>query len=259
MIVGIDDSGNFTDDKISFYASVFIRPKRYEQIKKKFLAWEASLSETAKENGEVKGKLLNEDQLLEFADKILTNNGHGAVKNQVFGIEINDQNTKHILIQKQRNVDQLRQQSEEVYRAKGKEYNQIASFYEQMSDWLASKSLKTLYKIELLGIAIVKSINLSIISSTLRDFDKELGKLEINIDQGITGRASVENYWKDMMRTIFWHITYYVEPIVHIVEWKSNHPFLVRFVKHPKSRDSLAMFTKEIRNVSPSPYTEHTV
>lgn len=250
MIVGIDDSGNFGDDPLSFYAAVFIRPRRYARIKEKFLLWENQVPDSAKENGEVKGKLLSEDQLIEFADIILTNNGYGAIKAQVFGIEINKTNTDALLNQRSRNVAQMREQSEETYRAKGREFNQIASFYEQMADWLESKSLKTLFKIELLGIGIVKALNLAIISSTLRGFDKELGKLEINIDQGITGRASVDNYWRDTMRMIIWNITSSIEPIIHISEWRPNHPFIKRFYRYPEDQESLVMLTKEMRNLS---------
>ena len=118
-----------------------------------------------------------------------------------------------------------------------------------MSNWLESKSLKTLYKIQHLGIAIVKSFNLAIITSALRGFDKELGKLEINIDQGITGRPSVERYWKDTMRTIFWNLTSSIEPIIHITEWRSDHPFIKRFYKYPESTESMSVFTQEIRSV----------
>lgn len=249
MIIGIDDSGNFDSDDISFYAAVLIRPKCFLKIQQVFLTWEAQLPETTKENGEVKGRLLSKEQLAEFADKILINNGYGMIKAQAFGIEVDDANTASLEAQRTLNVAQMRQQAKEVYRDQGKEYTQIASFYEQMSNWLESKSLKTLYKIELLGIAIVKSFNLAIITSTLRGFDKELGRLEINIDQGITGRPSVERYWKDTMRTIFWNLTSSIEPIVHITEWRSNHPFIKRFYKYPKNTESMSVFTSEIRDV----------
>jgi len=249
MIIGIDDSGNFNSDPASLYAAIFIRPKRYKKIESKFLAWEAQLPESVKEKGEVKGKLLNEDQLIDFTDKILINNSYGAIKLQVFAIEINDTHNAILKEQQSRNVIQMKQQAKEVYRDQGKEYIQIASFYEQMSSWLASKSPKTVYKMELLGIAIVKSFNLAIITSTLRGFDKELDKIEINIDQGITGRPSVERYWQDTMRTMFWHITSSAEPIIHISDWKHSHPFLRKFYKYPKSKESIGMFTQNIRNV----------
>ena len=249
MIVGIDDSGNFNTDSLSFYAAIFIRPKRYLKIKKIFLEWEAQLPDNVKVNGEVKGSLLNENQIIEFANKILINNGYGAIKAQAFAIEINNEHNMALRNQQALNVAQMRQQAKEIYRDQGKEYIQIASFYEQMSAWLESKSLKTLYKIELLGISIVKSFNLSIITSTLRGFDRELESLEINIDEGITGRPSVEQYWKDTMRTIFWHITSSVEPIIHITEWRPNHPFVKKFYKYPRSRDFMGVFTQKIRDV----------
>lgn len=249
MIIGIDDSGDFTKDDWSLYASIFIRPKRYQKIKKKFEEWEEKLPESVKENGEVKGKLLSEAQLIDFADKILMNNGYGAIKVQVFGIQINESNTKALKNQQKLNVDQMRTQAKEVYRNKGKKYNQIASFYEQMADWLGSKSPKTLFKLELLGITIVKSLNLAIMTSTNRNFDKELGMLEINIDEGITGRKSVDRYFKDTMRTIFWNLTSQVEPLIMISEWRPNHPFLKKFIKYPESRHRIGSFKHSIRNV----------
>lgn len=249
MIIGIDDSGNFESDKISFYVAVLIRPKKYKKISDVFLAWEASLPDSAKDNSEVKGHLLTDEQLADFANRILINNGHGTIKAQAFGMEINESNTASLEAQRALNVKQMREQSKESYRDQGPEYTQIATFYEQMADWLQSKSVKTLYKIQLLGIAIVKSFNLAIITSSLRGFDKELCKLEINIDQGIAGRPSVERYWKDIMRTTFWNLTTTIEPIIHISEWRPNHPFIKRFYKYPKSFESMSVFTQEIRNV----------
>jgi hypothetical protein len=248
MIIGIDDSGNFETDEVSFYASAFIRPKRKAKIEKVFLEWEKCLPDSVKENGEVKGHKLNQEQLLEFIDKVLINNGYGAVKQQAFGIQINEHNTNFLEGQRKHQVQQMRDGAKE-YQSQGKKFFLIAGQYNQMADWFDSKSLKTLYKMELLGIAIVKSLNLAIITSTLRDFDKELGKLEMNIDEGIAGRASVESYWRDAMRTMFWNITSRIEPLIHVTTWRSNHPFIKRFNQHPKSTESLAMFTHEIKKM----------
>lgn len=67
---------------------------------------------------------------------------------------------------------------QEIYRNKGKEYIQIATQYEQTAEWLRAKSVKTLYKIKLLGLSIVRSMNLAIMTSVDRDFDKELGAMK---------------------------------------------------------------------------------
>lgn len=58
MIIGIDDSGDFESDSRSLYAAIFIRPKKYDKIVEVFSSWEEALPASAKENGEVKGRLL---------------------------------------------------------------------------------------------------------------------------------------------------------------------------------------------------------
>ena len=235
---------------MSFYAAVFIRPKKYDRIVKKFLEWEESLPDSVRKDGEVKGYLLNSAQLGYFSENILRDNGYGAVKLAVFGIEINEANKNTLLHEREHNLTQIKDGTDSYYRDRGKEYTTIRVQYDQMRSWLVSKRVKTLYKIKLLGIGIVKSFNLAIISSSLRGFDKELGRLIINIDKGIVDKSSSEMYWRELMRNTFWSLTSTTEPIIQLTHWKSNHPYIKRFLKYPQSTESLSEMNRaEIEKV----------
>lgn len=244
MIIGIDDSGDFETDPKSLYAAVFIRPKKYDRIIKTFTSWEDGLPASVKEGGEVKGWLLSIDQLAEFTDRVLINNGYGAIKLGVFMIDVDEHNSSSLLGQRELNLTQIKEGVDKNYRNNGDEYRKIIHQYSQMSAWLNAKSVKTLYKIELLGIAIVKSFNLAIIVSVDKRFDKELGKLTMSIDEGIVGRKSVEMYWRDLLRNQFWSLTSTVEPIIQLTTWRANHPYVKRFDQYPGSTESLSQFNR---------------
>ena len=178
MIIGIDDSGNFETDDLSFFAAALIRPTKYKKIERVFIEGEAQLPDSVRGDGEVKGYLLSSKQLEDLADRVLINNGYGAIKIQTFAVQISEANTGSLLHERDRNIDQLTTGARDIYRNKGKEYIQIATQYEQTAEWLRAKSVKTLYKIKLLGLSIVRSMNLAIMTSVDRDFDKELGAMK---------------------------------------------------------------------------------
>lgn len=244
MIIGIDDSGNFETDPKSLYAAIFIRPKKYDKIVEVFSSWEEALPASVKESGEVKGRLLSNNQLAEFTDKVLINNSYGAIKLGVFMIDIDEHNSSSLIGQRELNLGQIKAGVDKHYRGKGGEYKEITHQYSQMAAWLNAKSVKTLYKIQLLGIAIVKSFNLAILTSVNKGYDKELGSLTMSIDEGIVGRKSVEMYWRDLLRNQFWNLTSTVEPIIYLTTWRANHPFVKRFDQYPGSTEALSQFNR---------------
>ena len=104
MIVGIDDSGSFKDEDMGLFAAVYIRPKKYEKLKKIFESWENDLPDKCKKDGEVKGWLLSDEQLAHFAENILLNNNVHGTKHHVFATPLVDFNIETIEYQRKRNV-----------------------------------------------------------------------------------------------------------------------------------------------------------
>ncbi len=247
MIVGIDDSGSFKDEHMGMFAAVYVRPKKYDKLKSVFEKWESDLPEECKKDGEVKGWLLNDEQLMYFAENILLNNNVHGTKHHVFATPLIDFNVETVKNQRTKNVRQLLEGADQ-YRKDGKEYYEIAQFYVDMSKWLSKRSLKTLLKIELLASTIFGAINDSIIWSVNKGFDRELGELTIRMDKGFIEKPIHMRYWLDTMRTALWHLSYHGGGFIHLDTWKSNHPYIKRFNKYPKSRENLAVFTNEIRN-----------
>ena len=246
MYVGIDDSGSFENEKLGLFAAVYVRPKKRSKLEKLFLDWETELPESCKKNGEVKGFLLNDQQLCEFAEHLLHNNSVYPIYHHVFATPTKGFNVTTLRAQRDTNVKQMIAEVEN-YHKKSKKFENMAIFYAKMAKWFKKRSNKSLLKLELLGFTIVKSINDSIMWSVVRKFDKELAELTIKIDNSFIGKTENMDFWRDMMRMMVWNMTYSVTPIIHLDSWKHSHPFLKRFYKYPKSKGRLGVFTREIR------------
>ena len=246
MLIGIDDSGSFANEHTGLFAAVYIRPRKIIKIEKLFLEWENSLPEATKDNGEVKGRLLDEAQLADFATRVMSNNGIFQIKHHVFAIPIEGQSAENVAYQREKNVKQL-QVAVEDYRKQGSAFYAIAESYSKMAAWLKKRSMKTILKMELLSNTIYGSINDSILFSVLKGFDRELGQLSISIDKAFVNKEENMPYWRDMLRMAIWDLTYNGKGIIHLKNWNSHHPFIKRFYKFPKSRSSLAVFTDDIR------------
>lgn len=247
MIVGIDESGDFDTDRLGFFVSAFIRPKKHQKIGQLFHAWEASLPSAVKSSGgEVKGYLLNNNQLMDFAHTILQNNFYG-IRYCAYAISTLPENKKNVIRQRDRNVEQYEQAIID-YRKQGKDYYIIADQYTELKKWLEKRSTKTLLKIELLGIALVDSFNWAIIHSTLRNFSFELASLQFKIDKSFIGKPDNLWFWKDIVRSQLWHLSYTNQHIIHLLTWNSHHPFVKKFYEPEKSAGAKGVFTPAFKN-----------
>jgi hypothetical protein len=235
MIIGIDDSGDFDDDRLGFFVAVFIRPKKHRKIGQIFQEWEATLPpDTKDKNGEVKGYKLSNSQLLDFAETILQNNIYG-IRFRAFAISTLPEVKQNAIGQRDRNVKQYEKAIQD-YRKQGTEYYQIAAQYTDLKKWLSKRSTKTLLKIELLGITIIDSLNWAIIYSTKRNFSRELADLQFKIDKAFIGKPENLPFWKDIVRTQLWHFSYTEQGIIHIANWNSHHPFVKKFYDKKSDR-----------------------
>ena len=246
MIIGIDDSGSFEKEELGMFAAVYIRPKKRDKLERIFLDWESSLPDSCKDKGEVKGRLLSPEQVRDFADRILRKNNIYPIKFHVFATPTRGFNVKMIIGQRDKNIRQYEAAIAD-YRKDGEEYENIANEYTKLVQWLRKRSIKTLLKIELLGNTIFKAINDSITWSAVKDFDRELGKLDIKIDKAFIDKPEHMTYWLDIMRNMVWNLSYHGGGIIHLNTWNSHHPFIKRFNADPKSRSRLSRATPEFK------------
>jgi hypothetical protein len=246
MIIGIDDSGDYESAPIGLYAAVLIRPKKQSKIKQRFLEWEGKLPNSVKKNGEVKGHLLSNDQLIDFC-KVVIRNPFFGIKFLVVGIEIEESSKSALDYQREINLKQIAQGVAD-YREQGKEFFGVANEYEEMAKWLKKKSYKTLMKIDLLGFALFKALNESIKQSVVRNFSKELADLQFKIDRGFIGKDEHLMYWKDIVRGQMWHFSYHGGGIIHIKQWNSHHPFLRKFYPDPASKAEISIVKSAFRD-----------
>lgn len=76
MIIAIDESGSFAEgaETRNFFAAVHLRQRRtlYKLKESQFLDWESSFRRSLKNaKGEIKGSALSDDELVEFAHRIM--------------------------------------------------------------------------------------------------------------------------------------------------------------------------------------------
>lgn len=246
MIIGIDDSGSFENEELGMFAAAYIRPKKHNKLERLYLDWENSLTDDCKDNGEVKGRLLNPQQIRDFAEKILLNNNTYPIRFHVFATPTGGFNVEMIKGQRDKNIRQYEKAIADYHKL-GEEYDNIANEYTDLIRWLKKRSIKTLLKIELLGSTIFGSINDSIKWSVVRRFDRELGELDIKIDKAFVNKPEHMTYWLDVMRNIIWHLSYHGGGIIHVTTWNSHHPFMKRFHADPKSQSRLTTATTELK------------
>jgi len=246
MIIGIDDSGDYDSAPVGLYAAILIRPKKQAKIEQHFLKWEGKLPSSVKKNGEVKGHLLSNDQLISFCEEVIRNPFFG-IKFLVVGIETDKLSKSSLDYQRDINLEQIAQ-GVAGYRKQGEEFLAIANEYEEMAKWLKKKSYKTLMKIDLLGFALFKALNEAIKQSVVRNFSRELADLQFKIDKGFIGKDEHLMYWKDIVRGQMWHLSYHGGGIIHIKQWNSHHPFLKKFYPDPSSKTEKSIVKPAFRD-----------
>ena len=202
MLIGIDDSGNFESDKYSLFATVYIRPRKARQIKKRFETWEEELPSSAKSpNGEVKGYLLNDEDLQSFIDRIMINNGYAKIYCSIFVFE-NSKEQNQSIAKRKEHLASKQKIAEEEYRKAGN--GEMANFYHGMHGWISNLKDKNLRKLELLMYSAFESFRLAPIAAMNmnkknKHYDRELGLLAINIDNCIIERPQVRKYWEKIL------------------------------------------------------------
>jgi hypothetical protein len=231
MLIGIDESGDFSSERSSFYVSVFIRPKFQTEIEWLFNKWEKTIPKEFRDSGgEVKGYLLNEEQLTNFVEQVMFNQKTN-IRYSCFGISTSKKNLEAAQFQKDLNIQQIKD-AIIGYKNQGGEFVKTSNIYGNLLGWWQKLHLTNVIKIKLLGQIICDSLNFAIGWSAANDFDKELRCLQFKLDKCFIDNDTKQIFWKDVLRSQIWHYSVAKGGILDIAEWTEKHPFNTTFVGH---------------------------
>lgn len=228
MIIGIDETGNFDEAsnlRQLFIAAIIESENGKLDVKRdQFLNWENSLSINFKTgNGEVKGSLLQTEQLQQFLKDVVCQ--EPFIRTTI--VSVIPDKASISLIDKYHKFE-IRQIdfSLEVYKSRAtKKYN--INFLDSYAKWIKKRSLRDYLKMHCLKHLLKDVFDNSTIYTALNDRVEELLDISFKIDRDFLteenifwehySRTSIENYTKD-------------NPFTVLDTWDENHPFTQKYI-----------------------------
>jgi hypothetical protein len=224
MIIGIDETGHVAVGQTFLVAVVLIRPAALPTVAARLDRWE-KLTRRALPGrpAEIKSTDLSADHRRDFVNKVLV---PPACDIRYFAqrINVDEEALRWGEIQRDRYVTSTADwEALAAADGRSKAANQLNNY----GGWLRNTPPSMTVKAAALNYAVARGLNDAIGVSAAGAFDKELGELRIEIDQGFTS-GSVER-WQWLFRN-FLMIATQSAPITMIDTWTDNHPFVRNFI-----------------------------
>ena len=235
MYIGIDESGNFETDGIGIHVATLIRPKHAHKIYAAYERWLSEIPESSKCKGEIKGWLLTNDDICKFARHVLRPNNATHIRYIAFQVEITDKNREWLKHNQKVVGLEFRRQAYELKQEK--DTNAVQTLL-QLAEWTEKHSPKTLFKIEMLGNLVTESIIKSLFYATIKRFDKETARLQVEIDEsfGKGDDPRFQFFWRMLLVRQTFTTTHASGGVKFPAGWNNAHPFMRKFVDIPKSK-----------------------
>jgi len=229
MIIAIDESGSFSANSSErhFFVAAHLRQRKtlYKLKGQQFLSWEHGLPGTLKNpKGEIKGSRLSDEQLAEFARKVVCSTYHVGITPYA----IRPSENPEAVIEKHRAV-MVRsiEAGHDFYSKQGKK--ELARTFGEFANWVRKLNYAQTLKIILLGECIVAALVNAVGHSVSGSYDYELPHLRFLIDRDFIRERHPNQFWHELLRSQLWHISK-DKPIPLLNKWqKEGHPFLDKF------------------------------
>ena len=159
MIIAIDETGDFNEssERLNFFIAIQIRQRKtlYRQKHDEFCSWEASIPPSLNnDKGEIKTSSLSDDQLFDFAQRVMA----GAVKVGITPLVIRPADNLPSVFDKHCAVQLIGiRAGVDWYRKQGRAG--LARTYEELGNWFEKLNYQQRMKILLLGTCIADSSN----------------------------------------------------------------------------------------------------
>jgi hypothetical protein len=232
MIIAIDETGTFNESstRLNFFIAIQIRQRKtlYRQKHDEFRSWEASIDRSLKNHkGEIKTSSLSDDQLFDFARRVMT----GAVPVGITPLAIRPADNPLAVFDKHCAVKLIGiRAGVDWYRKKGRVG--LGRTYEELGNWFEKLNYQQRMKILLLEKCVADSFTNAIGHSISGKYDSELTRIRFKIDKDFVREPRTEIFWRELLRNELYSRS--VEhPIPVLKEWEENgHPFLDMYHKN---------------------------
>jgi len=183
MLIAVDESGSpaASSDRLTFFVGVHFRQRKtiYRMKQAAFRRWEESLPASLKDhNGEIKGKVLSDAQLAQFARDVMV--PQPPILVTAVGLRPSSNPPK--VVDKHRAL-----QAEGIKQGmlfyKEHQRDSMARLYEEFGHWSENPSYDQYLKIALLGECIARSLVNAFGHSIAGGYDYELMRLRYVIDR----------------------------------------------------------------------------
>jgi hypothetical protein len=234
MIIAIDESGSFSIDSKnrSFFIAVHLRQRKtfYKLKCQQFNEWENSLPKVLKNSkGEIKSSSLSDDQLTDFARRIVC--AHYRVGITPFTVRPSE--NPESVIEKHREVALIGIR-EGAKQLAGWERPALAQGYEEFGHWLKKLSYSQYIKVYILGECLAAALVNTVGHAISGRYDEELPRMQFFIDRDFIKERQPNVFWHELLRNHLYHASK-KNPLPILKQWEiKGHPFLEKYTRNGK-------------------------
>jgi len=240
MIIGVDESGDFSHGTRALFVGVYLRPSERDRIVDDFKAWEREVRRALSLKNELKGYSVTDEWAHVFVHDVLANKSHYPVRYLAFGVDMNDATYAAMAVQREIFVDAY-----ERWAAAARDSDNIgaARGAEEQGTWARTRSDTQLLKLVMLGTVITRMLEWAMPQAILNGFDSELEHLKVLVDRGYVKHDDLSR-WRELLRNAIINESQ-EHPLSTLDTWRDDHPFLTKFIA--KGGNGPTLFTPAFR------------
>lgn len=238
MIIGVDESGDFSVGSRTVFAAVFLRPSQRDVVVAAQRRWEKAARRDLGLHGELKGAALTARWIEAFINEVLSASS-APVRYLAFAVDMDAQSRAAMEVQQERLVTGYEDWAEQVRSRSDGEERKFATALDQTADWARRLSHISLLKLMTLGRIVPELVEWAIAVSIMQQFDHELDRLTVMIDRGYVKEDDLFR-WRDILRNTFIGYTH-DNPLPTLETWNDDHAFMKKFIAEHRGEGGLLL------------------
>jgi hypothetical protein len=240
VIIGVDESGNFSHGTRALFVGVYLRPSERDRIVDDFKAWERAVRRALSLKDELKGYSVTDEWAYVLVHDVLAHKGHYPVRYLAFGVDMNDATYAAMRVQRE-----MMFEGYEQWAATARESDNLsmARGTEDHGAWVRTRSDVQLLKLVMLGTVITRLLEWAMPQAILNGFDRELEHLKVMVDRGYVKHDDLVR-WRELLRNAIINESE-KHPLATLDTWSDDHPFLTKFIA--KGRNGPTLLTPAFR------------
>lgn len=229
MIIGLDETGDFSDGSRAWFVAAFIRPSTYADVVAALRKWERRTRRRLGLVNELKGNQIDAQAAEEFvADVVGTGDGN-SVRWTAYRVDMNGASSTAMAVQRQLIADGYERWADMHAQSEDPELRRLKRVLRQYAAWIRSRGDRQMLKIATLALILPELQAHAFAIAISNRYDDELVELSFRIDRGYIKSSELPN-WRDLVRNAFIEGTR-KHPTPFSPDWPPNHPVLQAFVE----------------------------